>query len=137
MYRILVVDDDTSSLDSITGLLTRAGFAVETATDGLEALSRLNRSTPDLMLLDLDMPMLSGFELLHITAQEGIQPLTVVTTRNPSAYTILDALDYRVADYFEKPITEETLDRIRTILAEDKASYPDSTTRGTKKSGKD
>ena len=65
-YRVLVVDDDLSLLKISTLVLTEHGYEVRTATDGFEALVELRRSMPDLIVSDLAMPNMSGFELLSV-----------------------------------------------------------------------
>ena len=62
--RVLVVDDDEGVRTAVTWALEADGFSVETATDGLSALESLDRSRPDLMVLDLSMPGLSGIDVL-------------------------------------------------------------------------
>ncbi|MCP4606152.1 MAG: response regulator transcription factor [Proteobacteria bacterium] len=114
---ILIVDDDSLVRNAVQRILVRAGFQVETAPDGFEALNLLHRSIPDLMLLDLDMPGITGLELLHLIARENIQPHTVILTAKPSIDTALEAGRLRVVDYFVKPFDENTMiGRIRDIL---------------------
>ena len=62
--RVLVVDDDEGVLTAVSWALEADGFSVETATDGLSALESLDRNRPDLMVLDLSMPGLSGIDVL-------------------------------------------------------------------------
>src|SRR5207302_5687077 len=66
--RVLAVDDDPDILHAITGVLSDAGFAVDTAKDGEEALEQLMTTTnrPNLIVLDLKMPRRSGYELLAV-----------------------------------------------------------------------
>src|SRR6478736_3897670 len=65
-YRVLVVDDDLSTLHVSRLILEAKGYEVKTASDGFEALVELRRSLPDLIISDLRMPNMSGFELLSI-----------------------------------------------------------------------
>src|SRR5690348_589053 len=64
MKEILVVDDDDGTLEAIAELLRDAGYRTSTATTGDEALRRLRRGRPDLLLMDLIMPNMDGWELL-------------------------------------------------------------------------
>ncbi len=64
--RILVVDDESSVRESLEMLLTDAGYVVSTAIDGFDALLRLKSFVPDVIISDLNMPQMSGFELLSV-----------------------------------------------------------------------
>ncbi len=64
--QVLVVDDDPSVRDSVARLLMSAGYDVAAAEDGLEALSQLNKAMPDIIVSDLNMPRMSGFDLLAV-----------------------------------------------------------------------
>jgi|ERR1041385_8107223 CheY-like chemotaxis protein len=65
-YRVLVVDDDPRVLQVSRLILEAKGYEVKTATDGFEALVELRRSLPDVIISDLKMPNMSGFELLSV-----------------------------------------------------------------------
>ncbi len=65
-HRILLVEDDPDSREVIAMLLISQGYDVSTAENGLAALSELNREVPDIIISDLNMPEMSGFELLSI-----------------------------------------------------------------------
>ncbi len=116
MPTILIVDDDHLVNAAINRIITQAGFNTETAADGFEALNLLHRRTPDLMLLDLEMPGISGLELLHLIAKDGIQPYTVILTAKPSVDTALEAGRLNVVDYFVKPLNEGMIEKIRDIF---------------------
>jgi CheY-like chemotaxis protein len=64
--QILVVDDEPGVRDSVAMLLTSHGYGVVTAENGFDALLQLRRSLPDVILSDLNMPQMSGFELLSV-----------------------------------------------------------------------
>jgi CheY-like chemotaxis protein len=77
---LLVVDDDAAIREVASGLLEDAGYAVATAEDGLEALAFLGRNPPDLVITDLRMPRMSGFELLKIMRERFPQvPVVAVS----------------------------------------------------------
>ncbi|HEY2393407.1 MAG TPA: response regulator [Candidatus Angelobacter sp.] len=84
---ILVVDDDTSVLRSITMLLQMSGYNVTTASNGFEALLQLKKKLPSIVLSDLNMPEMSGFELL-----------SVVRRRFPELLVIAMSGGYQTAD---------------------------------------
>ncbi len=69
-YRILCVDDEPSVRESASMVLESEGYQVVTAEDGLDALNRLSESTPDLIISDLRMPNMSGFEFLEIVRKK-------------------------------------------------------------------
>jgi len=65
-YRVLVVDDEASIRESAAAILEGEGYEVHTAADGLEGLEALSKSLPDMIISDLDMPRMSGFEFLAV-----------------------------------------------------------------------
>jgi two-component system response regulator MprA len=115
--RLLVVDDDPDVRDSLRRALGYAGYAVATATNGLDALSSVARSPVDLIILDVLMPMLDGFETCRALRERG--DATPVLT-----LTALDAVDDRVTgleagadDYLVKPFAlRELLARVNALL---------------------
>ena len=115
--RLLVVDDDPDVRDSLRRALGYAGYAVATATNGLDALSSVARSPVDLIILDVLMPMLDGFDTCRALRERG--DATPVLT-----LTALDAVDDRVtgleagADvYLVKPFAlRELLARVNALL---------------------
>lgn len=70
MKRLLVVDDEAAILDALQDVLTLEGYAVTTALNGAEGLRRLGEARPDLLLLDLMMPVMDGRELLRRVRQD-------------------------------------------------------------------
>ncbi len=70
MKRILVVDDESSILETIEEILAVEGYSVETARNGAEALERIRQTPPDMLLLDVMMPVLDGFGLLDRLQQD-------------------------------------------------------------------
>ena len=76
-HQVLVVDDDPSVRETVTVLLMSAGYDVAAAEDGFGALLHLRQTVPDLMVSDLNMPNMSGFELLSVVRRRFPQILTV------------------------------------------------------------
>lgn len=103
---ILVVDDDAVVRDSLSDLLKDEGYAVVTAVDGLDALERLNAVSPDLILLDLRMPRMDGWEFLARRPQDGPRRRAPVVLLSGMGY-IRDAPG--VADFLAKPIRVDQL----------------------------
>jgi len=119
---ILVVDDDAPIRRMLERTLAAEGYAVESAADGGDALVSVERSTPDLILLDVTMPGLDGLAVCRRLRDKGLAtPVLLLTAR--------DELDDRVAgldagadDYVVKPFeTVELLARVRALLRRGKA----------------
>lgn len=78
--RILVIDDDASVREALEKILMASGYAVELASDGREGAERLEKCEFDLLVLDLDLPELSGFDLLDIIAMRAYAlPVLILT----------------------------------------------------------
>ena len=117
--RILVVDDDSDNRELLEVILTSQGFAVVTASSGEEALASVAQDPPDLVLLDIMMPGMTGYQVLaeikgnHAT--ESI-PIIMVTALGHRAAKVL-AFSAGAADFLTKPIVRaELCDRVRTLL---------------------
>src|SRR5206468_13085108 len=88
LYHVLVVDDDSAIRHLHTDLLTGAGYEVEVAADGAEALARVEARRPDIVLLDLDMPRVTGYEVCRrLKAQPSTRFIPVVILTGESAET--------------------------------------------------
>jgi CheY-like chemotaxis protein len=87
-HRILVVDDDPAILDIVCWTLEDEGYVTQRAQDGLEALAAVRRAPPDLILLDLRMPRLNGWELYQILLTEPVAkdiPVIIMTADQTTA----------------------------------------------------
>jgi len=78
--RLLVAEDDPAVLQTISSILRSSGYDITTATDGFEALLHFQDRVPDLLLSDLNMPAMSGFELLSVIRRRFPQVVAVATT---------------------------------------------------------
>jgi diguanylate cyclase (GGDEF)-like protein len=116
---VLVVDDDEMARDVISRRLERVGYAITTAAEGHEALELIARQQFDLVLLDLNMPGMSGFQVLQaIRRLHSVTdlPVVMVTSTDDSA-SIVEALELGANDYVTKPIDfPVALARVRTQL---------------------
>lgn len=116
MLEILIVDDDTNILDLLSIQLSKSGFRVTKATDGLEALHRLKQSIPDLAIVDVMMPNMDGFTLTKKIRASYDIPVLLLTAKGELAdkeQGFLAGSD----DYLVKPFEpKELLFRIRAIL---------------------
>lgn len=116
----LVVDDDLRSRELLTALLTAQGYRVTQAADGAEALAAAARQAPDVVLLDVMMPVMDGFETcrrLKQQPQTAIVPVLLVTALNDRAQR-LNGIAAGALDFLSKPIDhEDVLLRIRNAVA--------------------
>jgi twitching motility two-component system response regulator PilH len=102
--RILLVEDDRFLRKAAEATLRRHGFTVNTAVDGEDALQQVQRESPDLILLDLIMPKLQGFEVLRILKQDpSTQQIPVIVLSNLGQESdVRQALEGGAAAYFVK-----------------------------------
>ena len=127
--RILCIDDEKEIIDLIRLILTRKGYDVAGAIGGEEGLDKARSWKPDLVLLDLMMPDMDGWEVFHrIRADETLSgiPVIVVTARAQSIDRVLGLHVARVNDYISKPFTPQDLvESVERVLAK-KSSGVDS-----------
>jgi DNA-binding response OmpR family regulator len=113
---ILVVDDTASLRRMVTTYLTQEGFQVVTAADGREALLVARQERPDLIILDLMMPEMGGYDFIRTYSKEGDAPIIVLTARLDENDKVL-GLELGADDYVTKPFSPRELTaRVRTIL---------------------
>lgn len=114
--RILIVDNETQTRRYLRSGLTTHDFDVIEAHDGQEALLQLSISKPDIVVLDLDLPGVSGLDVIKQVRETSEIPIIVLTARSREADKI-EALDSGADDYLTKPFgMGELLARIRTAL---------------------
>jgi DNA-binding response OmpR family regulator len=125
MSRILVVEDDAAILRGLADNLTFESHEVLTATDGEVACSLIRERKPDLIILDLMLPRLSGYEVCRRVRAEGVMtPIVMLTARNEEADRVL-GLDLGADDYVSKPFSvRELMARVRALLRRAEASKP-------------
>jgi DNA-binding response OmpR family regulator len=116
MKKILVVDDEPAIRDLVQMVLTREGYQVSVAQDGQTALTLVRSIQPDLILLDLMLPDISGHEVCkRINAQYQI-PIIMLTAKNDIVDKVL-GLEFGADDYITKPFdTRELLARLKALL---------------------
>jgi DNA-binding response OmpR family regulator len=119
--RILCVEDEPEMIDLIRLILNRRGFEVSGAAGGVEGLKKIREAHPDLVLLDLMMPDLDGWEVYQqMKADESIRdiPVIVVTAKAQSIDKVLGLHIAKVDDYIAKPFSpQELLNSVDKVLA--------------------
>ncbi|MDP6493095.1 MAG: response regulator transcription factor [Acidimicrobiales bacterium] len=114
--RVLVVEDEQSFVDALTVGLRREGFEVEVATDGVAALEAFDRSPPDIVLLDLMLPRLSGLDVCREIRTRSQVPVIMVTAKGTEVDTVV-GLEIGADDYMTKPYRlRELVARMRAVL---------------------
>ena len=123
--RLLVVEDDANIVELLAASLRFAGFEVATARDGHEALRTAREFRPDLMVLDVMMPGIDGFEVVRRMGAEGNRCPVVFLTARDSVADKITGLTVGGDDYVAKPFSlDEVIARIRAVLRRS-ASAPD------------
>jgi two-component system OmpR family response regulator len=114
--RILVVEDDPNLLDTLKYNLVKDGYEVITAADGARALETARTEKPELIILDLMLPKLSGFEVCRILRKEMTVPIIMLTARTDEVDKIV-GLEIGADDYMTKPFSmRELLARVHAML---------------------
>ncbi|HEY7024222.1 MAG TPA: response regulator transcription factor [Candidatus Limnocylindrales bacterium] len=113
---ILVVEDEDTLRDELSYQLEQEGYSVVSAADGGEALSRFRSTKPDLILLDLMLPVMSGVEVTRVIRRESNVPILILTARDSEVDKVV-GLELGADDYVTKPFSLRELQaRIRGIL---------------------
>ena len=114
--RVLVVEDEESFVDALTVNLEREGFSVTAARDGVEALERFALDQPDLVLLDVMLPRLSGIDVCRAIRANSTVPIIMVTAKSTELDTVV-GLEVGADDYVAKPYrVHELVSRMRAVL---------------------
>jgi DNA-binding response OmpR family regulator len=100
---ILVVDDEETLRNILVKILTKEGYKVDTAENGEEALEKLRQNQYNLLISDIKMPRLNGFELLKIVKKDYSSMGVIMMTAYGDSYTIKDALLLGADEYITKP----------------------------------
>jgi len=116
MPKILAVDDELNILELVRLYAEREGFTVETVSSGKKALSALHRFKPDLIVLDLMLPDIDGFEICRTIRAKSKVPILMLTARKEDTEKIV-GLELGADDYLTKPFNpRELIARIRAVL---------------------
>jgi two-component system alkaline phosphatase synthesis response regulator PhoP len=109
--KILVIDDESGVVEAVQHILRESSYEVFTAYDGMEGLEKTKKEKPDLILLDIMMAGLDGFEVLRRLRRcpdVSSTPVIMLTARAETGY-IFKALDLRATDYIIKPFDAKQL----------------------------
>lgn len=124
--RVLLVEDEESFVDALEIGLPREGFEVHVARDGVEALDRFDEIAPDLVLLDVMLPSISGIDVCRELRRRTTTPIIMVTARGSEIDTVV-GLEVGADDYVAKPYRlRELVARMRAVLrrASDSGELP-------------
>ena len=123
MTTVLVVEDEESFIDALVVGLEREGFRVEVARDGVEALEQFGRHAPDLVLLDVMLPRMSGVDVCREIRTQSNVPIIMVTAKASEIDTVV-GLEVGADDYVSKPY------RLRELVARMRAAIRRSAAAG-------
>ncbi len=116
MTRILIVEDEDSFSDALSFMLRREGYEVFIAADGNTALTEFDKHGPDLVLLDLMLPGISGTEVCRIIRSKSTVPVIMLTAKDGEVDKVV-GLELGADDYITKPFSSrELLARVRAVL---------------------
>ena len=114
--KILIVEDDPNILEALKYNLGKEGYDTITAIDGVQALELARTNKPDLIVLDIMLPKMSGFEVCRILRKEMAIPIIMLTARDDEIDKVT-GLDLGADDYMTKPFSmRELMARIRAML---------------------
>lgn len=128
MTRVLVVDDEPNILLSLEFLMQQAGFDVDTAEDGERALASVAEKTPEVILLDISLPGISGFDVLERLRADPAHATTpiVMLTAHGREVEREKGLALGADDYITKPFsTRDLVEKVQALLASQKGSSPE------------
>lgn len=112
LKRILVVDDEENTRLALTRLLSREGYEVKTAANGLEALSCLRNNPAELIITDLNMPEMNGLSFLRELNREYPASNVIMITAFGEVESYLEALNLGAFEYLNKPLRLEELRKV-------------------------
>jgi two-component system response regulator ResD len=123
--RVLVVEDDPTVAEVVRRYLEREGFAVETVGDGREALTRADKHSPDLVVLDIMLPGIDGLEVCRELRSRAPVPVIMLTARGTEEDRVV-GLELGADDYVAKPFSPRELTaRVKAVLRRAQAPLPD------------
>ena len=136
MKTILIVDDEPKIAALARDYLEHAGFAVVTATDGRAALDAIARYAPDLVVLDLGLPLIDGLDVTRQIRRDSSLPIVMLTARDDEIDKLI-GLELGADDYLTKPFSpRELVARVKAVLRRvDAGRQPDAVSREVIRAG--
>ena len=118
--KILIIDDEKGIIKVLTSRLTANGYEVISATDGIEGLEKAKKESPNLILLDIMMPVMSGYEVIEKLKKDDatkLIPVIMVTAQEGLGHVTKSMSEYGAVDFVHKPFfPEELLKKISDAL---------------------
>ena len=115
--KVLIVDDEAGVRELLKDALKLAGFETHTASDGMSALTALRTYTPDIMIIDINMPLMDGFELVERLRETGNEVPVLMLSARADRVDVTRGLTLGADDYVVKPFgLEELVLRLKAIL---------------------
>ena len=125
---ILIVDDEAGVRELLGDALRTAGFETSTASDGMSALTAIRNKKPDLLIIDINMPLMDGFELVERLRSTGDNTPALMLSARADRADVTRGLTLGADDYVTKPFgLEELLLRVKAILRRSQISTSSST----------
>jgi len=128
LIKILIVDDEAGVRELLKDALKLAGFETQTANDGMSALTALRNYTPDIMIIDINMPLMDGFELVERLRKNGNEVPVLMLSARADRVDVTRGLTLGADDYVVKPFSlEELVLRLKAILRRSQISGTSNT----------
>jgi two-component system chemotaxis response regulator CheY len=109
MSYCLIADDSPAMRKVLRGILTELGFEVDEAANGMEALESCRARCPDAMLLDWNMPVMDGFDVLAALGKDGPRPKVIFCTSGAESAPVIRAMSAGASEYLVKPFDRDLL----------------------------
>ncbi len=117
---ILVVDDEENAREGLSKILSKEGYAVDMAANGKEAIETLRRQSFDLVITDMRMPLMDGFEVLREIKKMNENIGVIMITAYGEVESYLEAINMGAFEYINKPVRVNELKRVITKVLEER-----------------
>lgn len=123
--KLLLIDDDTNLVEAIEMYLTKAGYNIVTAADGVQGMQQMYSQQPDMIILDVMMPRMDGWETCRRIREMSDVPIIMLTARGQESDKVM-GLKLGADDYVAKPFSLKELEaRVEAVLRRTRSSPPD------------
>jgi len=120
---ILVVDDEENAREGLSKILSKEGYSVEVASDGKEAIDRLKKVRFDLVITDMRMPQMDGFEVLREIKKMSDDIGVIMITAFGEVDSYFEAMNLGAFEYINKPVKVDELKRVISKVLEERAAH--------------